>query len=58
MVIREGVKRIESAAFTFCNELAKVTLPSTIVDITGLKGTKAEMIYRGTPEQWQKVKKG
>ena len=58
VVIREGVKRIENAAFSLCNSLAKVTLPSTIVDITGLKGTKAEMIYRGAPEQWQKVKKG
>lgn len=57
VVIREGVKRIEKSAFTCCNELAKVTLPSTIVDITGLKGTKAELIYRGTAEQWQKVKR-
>ncbi len=65
MEIPEGVEAIETCAFTGCNNLKKIILPTTLKVLSGAalkystsaKSVIADIYYKGTEEEWLRLKK-
>lgn len=62
VIAEEGLLRIDSKAFSSCTNLEQVVLPSSLQEIGRLAfedcSKLSSITYKGTKEQWSKVKRG
>lgn len=62
IILEEGLKYLGERAFASCSNVKRIELPSTLKTIGEgcfeLIDSLATLIYHGTVEQWEKVRKG
>lgn len=62
VVIPEGVKKIDTWAFEYCENLSAVTIPKSVTTIAGVAfigcSNLKDIYYTGTTSQWAAIEKG